>query len=82
MTERSKTKNYVVMIDEQLDTKFASLKKARAYCKSLLNINEVKGIQVIVDIYKEVVSLEKLDSDISDKNVVGLPSKVFNMKVN
>lgn len=69
--------NYIVMVADQFDSKHATLREARKYRRSLLNLNEVKGIDVIVDIYKEVTTLKKLSSERSDITVTGDIDKVF-----
>jgi hypothetical protein len=69
--------NYVVMVANEFDSKHATLRDARKYRRSLINLNEVKGIQIIVDIYKETVSLKKLSSERSDDTITGDAAKVF-----
>lgn len=71
--------NYVVTVADEFDSKHASLRDARKYRRSLINLNEVKGLQVIVDIYKETVSLKKLSSEKSETNITGTVDKVFDL---
>jgi len=76
-TERRKVKNYVVVVDDNEGQKFASLKQARDYCRSVINISAVKGVETQVDIYKELITQEKLVSVVSKKDEVGSASTVF-----
>lgn len=71
--------NYIVMVADEFDSKHATLKQARNYCRSLMNLNEVKGISVLIDIYKETVALKKLSSNKTNDNIVGSVDKVFNI---
>ncbi len=65
------------MVADEFDSKHPSLKEARQYRRSLINLNEVKGIQVMIDIYKETLSLKKLSTEKSDDKVMGTVDKVF-----
>lgn len=42
--------------------KFDSLKKVRDFVRSAINANEVRGIEEIFEIYKEVTKRKKLDT--------------------
>ena len=73
----NKITNYVIMISNQFDSKHSSLKEARTYMRSLININEVKGLDVVVDIFKETTSLKKLPNLINQQYDYGTVDKVF-----
>jgi len=73
----NKITNYVIMISNQFDSKHSSLKEARTYMRSLININEVKGLDVVVDIFKETTSLKKLPNLINQQYDYGTVDQVF-----
>jgi len=72
-----KITNYVVMVAGEFECKLATLKEARNYKRSLININEIRGIETVVDIFKETIISKKLSSDKSSTDIVGKPDKVF-----
>lgn len=69
--------NYIVMVAQEFDSKHATLKEARQYKRSLINLNEVKGISTLIEIYKETVSLKRLSGTKSDDIITGSVDKVF-----
>lgn len=52
--------NYVVKVVDEIDSKHASLKKARLRAVGLEYENDLKGLDRIVEIFKESVKLDKL----------------------
>ena len=70
-------KNYIVAVAGQKDIKVDTLKRARDLVRSLLNVNEVKGIEETIEIYKEVTKRKKIDSVKSNSNSSGTVDKVF-----
>ena len=72
-------KNYVVLVAGQFEYKQDSLKAARDFVRSLLNVNAVKGIVESVEIYKETIVRKKIDEIIPKDNIVGNFDKVFDL---
>lgn len=70
-------KNYIVKIAEKTEHKFQSLKDARNFIRSLINVNEVKGIQEKFEIYKEITKRHKIDEAVSNPKASGKFDKVF-----
>ena len=62
-------KTYIVDTESE-SFKFDSLKKARDFIRSLINVQQVKGLQFKVALYSEVVRRKKIEEfEIKDKNV-------------
>lgn len=72
-------KNYIVLVAGKIEFRESTLKRARDLVRSLLNVNEVKGIEETIDIFKEVTIRKKIDSVKSQGNMVGTVDKIFNV---
>jgi len=70
-------KNYIVKIAEKTEHRFDSLKDARNFIRSMINVNEVKGIQEKYELYKEVTKRKKIDEATSNPRNSGKFEKVF-----
>ena len=70
-------KNYIVKVAEKTEHKFNCLKDARNFIRSMINVNEVKGIKEKFEIFKEVTKRHKIDEAISNPNNSGKFDKVF-----
>jgi hypothetical protein len=70
-------KNYIILVANKAEYKRDSLKQARNLVRSLLNVNEVKGIAEKIEIYKEVTKRKKIDEVTSNPANVGSFDKVF-----
>lgn len=72
-------KNYVIVVAGKTEYMRESLKAARDLVRSLINVNEVKGIAETIEIYKEVTKRLKIDEVQSKPNVSGTVDKVFGL---
>lgn len=70
-------KNYIVVVAGKSEYKESTLKRARDLVRSLLNVNEVKGIEETIEIFKEVTKRKKIDSVMSVSNNTGTVDKIF-----
>ena len=70
-------KNYIVKVADASEHKFDSLKAARNFIRSLINVNEIKGIEEVYELYKETVKRKKIDQAKSNPQNVGKIGKVF-----
>lgn len=73
------TKSYIVKVEDALEYPFSSLKEARDFIRSMVNINEVKGLTEKFELYKQVVARKKIDEAKSNpKNI----NKVDELSIN
>lgn len=72
-------KNYIVLVAGKTEYKYNSLKAARDIVRSMLNINEVKGVTETIEIYKEVTTRKKIDEVKSNPANTGKLDKVFGL---
>ena len=70
-------KNYIVLVAGKTEYKYNSLKAARDIVRSMMNINQVKGIVETIEIYKEVTRRVKIDEVKSTASDSGKVDKVF-----
>jgi hypothetical protein len=63
-------KNYIVKTKNK-EYDFKSLKEARIFIRSLLNVDEIKGVEESYELYKEVVSRKKIDEVKSNPKNIG-----------
>ena len=70
-------KNYIVLVAGKTEFKRDTLKDARSLVRSILNVNEVKGIVEKIEILKEVTTRKKIDEVTSDPSNTGTVDKVF-----
>jgi hypothetical protein len=57
--------------------RFDTLKDLRRFVRSTINSNEIKGIEEVFEIYKEVTKRKLIDQAKSNPKVVGHISKVL-----
>lgn len=72
-------RNYIAKSLKDLkEYRFDTLKELRAFIRSTINSNEVKGIEEVFEIYKEIPAKRKLiDQAKSKPNISGPISKVL-----
>jgi len=69
-------KIYIVKENEK-EFPFPSLKAARSFIRNIINVNEVKGIEAVYEIYKQETKRTKIDEAKSEANVVGPITKLM-----
>lgn len=67
---------YIVKENEK-EFPFESLKAARSFIRNIINVNEVKGIAAVYEIYKQETKRTKIDEAKSKAEVVGHVTKVL-----
>ena len=77
MSNVEKIKEYIVRVADQYDGAFASLKEARDYVRSLLNVHEVRGIKDPITILKKVTVTTPVDEIEPKTDNVGTIRDVF-----
>lgn len=70
-------RNYIVKVANEPELKFPTLRSARDHVRSLINIHEVKGIDVLIEIYKEVMHRRKINVVKTKADNTGDVNKVF-----
>lgn len=65
-----RNKNYIVAVNSDSEYTFDSLKEARDFIRSMININEVKGLSEKFEIYKETVARKKIDETTSNPKTI------------
>ena len=72
-----KTIEYIVMVDNSQDSRYKTLKAARDYVRSMLNICEVRQTKVKIDIFSETVIMKHLSTSICEGSTVGKLENLF-----
>jgi len=70
-------KSYIVKIAGKLEIKCKSLKEARKTVQSVLNANEIKGIEEVIEIYNETIKRKKIDQVKSDPKKAGSIARIY-----
>lgn len=70
-------KNYIVKVAGKTEHVFDTLKDARNFIRSLINVNEVKGIEETFEVFKQVTTRKKIDEAKSNPKTTGKFDKVF-----
>lgn len=70
-------KNYIIVVAGKTEYMRESLKAARDLVRSLINVNEVKGVAETIEIFKEVTKRKKIDEVKSNPANTGSVERVF-----
>ena len=66
----NKVRNYILIVGGEFYNEFATLREARLHERSIINVNAVRQLDQVVEIYKKTTSLKQISCTNSEENVI------------